>query len=159
MNQQFFDTLTAVLTELTAGLSYYHLPSDSARAPQIINTILLRPTGQIAEGDEYPLVRFRLVDGEFARMTAAPFTVLIDCGVRTSGSISDGLRDIAELTMAIGGIVKRPWFSPYKLRNRVRFELGDPGTDYGSKGIQPHPYYFSRLYLEFTVAKYSATEE
>lgn len=157
MNQKFASEFTACLEELVSGLAYHHKPTGELRPPQIIDTMLERPSGPVVADDEYPLVRWLITDGGFARKSAAPFTVIVDNWLYTPGSIDDGLRNIAALTMALGKVVNRPWFSPYKLRNLVRFEMGS--REQNSIGIQPHPYYTSRLFLEFTVAKFSATEE
>lgn len=150
MNEAFFTTLTTRLTELTADLRYLHKPTGEQRAPQVIGTMLPRPSGQVEEGDEYPLIRWVLYEGEFARMSPAPFSLLIDGVIYNDGSISDGTADITELCRALGRIVEKPWYRPYKLRNRVRFTIGDP--DENNPGIQPHPYYYLRMYLEFVVA-------
>lgn len=158
MNQAFADTLTARLTELTGGLTYYHKPSDVMIAPKIISLGLLPEAGMVDEAEDFPRVRWLIMEGVFARLGNAPFSVRLDCGVY-GRTIEEGNAAIWELTKACGGIVKKPWFSPYKLRNEVRFAMGEPGHDDNFRGVQPHPYYVSRLFLDFTVAKYSATEE
>lgn len=150
MNEAFFTTLTARLTELTADLRFLHKPSGELKAPQIIDTMLQRARGVTEEAQEFPFVRWVVYAGEYARMSPAPFSVMLDGGIYTDGSISDGIIDISTLSMALGKIVEKPWYKPYKLRNRVRFTMGSP--DENSLGIQPHPYYFTRLYLDFVVA-------
>lgn len=157
MNAAFAALLTTRLTELTKDLRFTYQPTGDLVAPQIIDTMLPRPTGVVEEGQEYPLVRWVICNGEFSRLAPAPFTVMLDGGIYTADSIIDGSRDIAALTIALGRIVRKPWYSPYKLRDRIRFVLGSPEEN--SLGIQPHPYYFTRLYLEFTVAGNRSTEE
>jgi len=152
MTEAFYALLRSRLTSLVADLRYLHKPSDTLIAPQVIDLSLPRPTEAVVEGDEYPFVRWLVYEGEFAHRTPAPFTVLIDGGIYTDGSVSEGNAAISELCMALGKVVQTPWYSPYKLRNRVRFSLGNPENTV-NQGIQPHPYYFCRLYLEFTVAK------
>lgn len=152
MNQQFFAALEARLTELTADLRYLHKPTGQQRAPQIIGTMLERPTGEVQEAQDYPFVRWIIYDGEFSRMSPAPFSIMLDGGIYTDGTVDDGNTAICSLCMALGKIVEKPWFTPYKLRNRVRFVMGSPEADNSNHGLQPHPYYYCRLYLEFVVA-------
>ena len=153
MNQQFFTALEARLTELTEDLRYLHRPSGELKAPQIIGVMLDRPTGEVEEAQEYPFVRWVLSDGEFTRLSPAPFSIMLDGGIYTDGTVDDGNAAACGLCMALGKIVEKPWFRPYKLRNRVRFVMGDPGTESNNHGLQPHPYYYCRLYLEFLVAQ------
>ncbi len=153
MNEQFYTTLKERLVELTQDLRYLHKPSDTLIAPQIIDIMLERPKVAVPEADEYPFVRWVAYEGEFAYRSPAPFSVMLDGGLYTDGSIAEGNLAISQLCMALGRIVEKPWFSPYKLRNRVRFVLGNPEVDNNNYGLQPHPYYHCRLYLEFVVAK------
>jgi len=150
MNETFVSNLTARLIELTQHLRFYNKPTGTEIAPQIIGTMLEKKTESCQEAQEYPLVRWVIHQGEFARMSPTPFSVMLDAGIYTDGIIKDGCTDINILVMALGKIVEKPWFKPYKLRNRVSFVLGSP--DENSLGIQPHPYYFGRLYLQFVVA-------
>lgn len=154
MTPAFFTTLTARLTELTQDLRFDHLPTGVQRAPQVIATMLERPTGGEPESEELPFVRWIVHEGEFARLSPAPFTVYVDGGIFTEGTISDGTIAISALCVALGKIVEKPWFKPYKLRNRVHFEMGDQGNmvDSYTRGLQPHPFYYCRLTLEFVVA-------
>lgn len=152
MTEQFFAALKARLVELTQDLRYLHKPTGGMIAPQIIDIMLDRPTSQTEEGEDYPYVRWLVYDGEFAHRTPAPFSVMLDGAIYTDGSIAAGNLAVSELCRALGRIVERPWFAPYKLRNRVRFVLGNPETNTNNHGLQPHPYYFCRLYLEFVVA-------
>lgn len=159
MNQAFFDALTNRLSELTQDLRFYHLPSEEMRAPQIIQTQLPRPTAGQAEGEEFPFVRWIIHEGEFARLRPAPFQVFVDGGIYcNSPSYADGDTAIFSLCTALGKIVEpqspNP-FKPYKLRSRIPFEMGVPGSavlDSYEKGKQPHPWYYCRLQLEFVVA-------
>lgn len=150
MNQQFFDKLTARLTELTADLRFYHKPTRTTRAPQIIGVQLEEPVGEVKEADEYPFVRWVVYQGSFAWRSRAPFSVRIDAGIYTNGAIADGNNDIMTLTMALGRLVETPWFAPYKLTREIPYTVGVP--DDPNKGAQAHPYYHSQLYPEFIAA-------
>ena len=150
MNDQFVALLTARLEDLVKELRYTYKPDGSEKAPQIVDPMLPGKDRSHQEGEEFPLVRWAIFNGEFARMSPAPFSVRVDAGIYTGGSIIDGDRDIRELLMALGKIVETPWYKPYKLRDPVKFDLGSP--DLHAQGIQPHPYYWATLYLSFIVA-------
>lgn len=151
MNRAFTTLLTARLVELTEGLVFYHKPTEELKAPKIIGTMLAEKQADYKEAEEFPFVRWVVSGGEFARMSTAPFSVMLDAGIYTNGTVTEGCEAITELVMALGKVVEKPWFSPYKLRSRVRFVLGDPDNNH--LGMQPHPYYYGRLYLEFVVAR------
>jgi len=152
MTELFFATLKACLGDLTKDLRFLHKPSGTLIAPQIIDVMMDRPTAPVEEGDEYPLVRWMIYEGEFRRMSAAPFKVLVDAGIYTDGSVVEGNAEISRLCSALGGIVENPRFAPYKLGPVVRFTLGAPESPDKNPGVQPHPYYHCRLFLEFLVA-------
>ncbi len=150
MNAAFSNLLTSRLQALTADLRYLHKPSGDLIAPVIVETMLPPKESGYEEGQDIPLVRWLITGGEFAGLSPAPFAVRIDAGIYTAGSITDGTRDITELTMALGKIVRKPWYKPFKLTDRISFLLGD--QDREAPGIQPHPYYWVSLYLQFVVA-------
>lgn len=152
MTDAFFAQLKAKLAELVADLRYLHKPSGTMIAPQIIDLMLPRPTEQVDEGEEYPFVRWLIYDGEFRRSGPAPFKLMIDAGIYTDGGVDDGNAAICELCTALGRITINPRFAPYKLGEIVRFAVGSPDSESKNPGLQPHPYYHCRLFLEFIVA-------
>lgn len=147
MNEQFFTTLEGRLAELTKDLRFQHKPTGAMIAPQIIGVMLERPTVAVQEAEEYPYVRWLIVDGSFTNRSPARFTVLLDGGIYTGGSVADGNADINRLCLALGKIVESPWFDQFKMKDQVRFSLGIPGDD-KNPGIQPHPYHHCRLFLD-----------
>lgn len=149
MTAQFFAALRGRLAELVQDLRYLHKPSGEQVAPQIIDIMLPRLTVPAPEADEYPFVRWLIVKGEFARLKPGPFLVLLDAGIYTAGSVMDGVADITELCLALGRIVEKSNFAPYRLVSRVRFTIGSPGPDDADPGLQAHPYYHCRLFLDF----------
>ena len=86
-------------------------------------------------------------------MRPSPFSVLIQAGIYTEGSIDDGTRDIMQLTMALGKVVESRSFPPYVLSADAEFTIGDPGDGY--EGLQPHPYYYAQIRLNFSAANSS----
>jgi len=152
MTEAFFTAFKARLAELVADLRYLHKPSGTEIAPQIIDLMLPRPTEVVAEADEYPFVRWLVYEGEFHRLKPAPFKLMLDAGIYTSGDINDGNAAICELCTALGRITENPRFAPYKLGASIRFIIGIPDADSKDPGLQPHPYYHCRLFLEFIVA-------
>ena len=154
MNEAFFTLLTERLTELTGDLRFLHSPSGEMRAPQIVGTELDRPVGKTEEGENCPFVIWAIHGCEFARKSPAPFSVVVDGCIYNEGTIAEGTTDITSLTLALGKIVEKPWYKPYKLSNqpglRPRAEIGDPEKN--SLGRQPQPYFYMRMYLNFVVA-------
>ena len=147
MTEQFFATLKARLTELVQGLSFHHKPTGGLVAPQIIDIMLERPKEAVEEAEEYPYVRWLIVDGAFTNRSPSRFTVMLDGGIYTAGTVAEGSADITRLCLALGRIVESPWIDQYKMQDQVRFSLGIPGDD-KDPGIQPHPYHHCRLFLE-----------
>jgi len=152
MTDAFFTAFKARLEELVAELRYLHKPTGTTIAPQIIDLMLPRPTEVVAEGDEYPFVRWLVYEGEYHRLKPAPFKLMLDAGIYTSGSVVDGNSSICELCQALGKITDNPRFAPYRLSGTVRFFIGTPDSELRDPGLQPHPYYHCRLFLEFIVA-------
>ena len=151
MTDQFYTALKARLAELVADLRYLHKPTDAMIAPQIIDLMLPRTTEQVQEAEEYPFVRWLVYEGEFHRSSPAPFRVLLDAGIYTDLTPADGNAAISELCRTLGRIIERQTFAPFVLANPVRFVIGTPDAEQGNPGLQPHPYYHCRLYLEFQV--------
>lgn len=152
MTEQFFTIFKARLSELVADLRFEHQPTGQLIAPQVIDIMLPRPTEPVPEGDEYPFVRWLVYRGEFERNQPTSFSVLIDGGVFTSGSVVDGAASINKLCMTLGGIVHVPRFSLYRLSGPVRFIIGDPASEEQNPGLQPHPYHHCRLLADFDLS-------
>lgn len=152
MTEEFFTAIRARLTELVKDLRFLHKPTGQNVPPQIIDLMLDRPTSTTEEGDEYPYVRWLIPSGSFKRHGSEPFSVIIDAGIYTDGTISDGNSDIFSLCLALGKITENPRFAPYKLGETIPFTLGQPAGDANNPGIQPHPYYHCRLTLDFSAA-------
>ena len=154
MNEAFFTALKARLTELTASLRYLHKPSGTAMRPQIIDLMMDRPTAAVDEAEEYPFVRWMLLDGEFHRGgRPSPFRVAVDCGIYTDGSIVDGNADICELCRTLGeGLMEWQRYAGCRLSGPIRYTMGTPQANAqnpDNPGLQPHPYYHARLFLDF----------
>lgn len=150
MNQQFKDLLASRLEELVADLRYTHKPSGQLKPPHVVRLQLPGKERSQGEAEDFPLVRWKITGGQFTRMGPALFSVEINAGIYTPGTITDGDGEISELALALGQIVNKPWYKPYKLLNSAPFAFGS--TEPQSKGMQPHPYYWVSLYLEFSVA-------
>lgn len=149
MTEAFYTALRARLVELTRELRFYHKPSTSLVAPQVIDVMAPRPTVAVDDAEEYPFVRWIVYQGEFSRQEAAPFAVMIDGGIYTEGDILDGNADISLLCAALGRIVERPGIGPCKVHGKVRFTLGTPDGPDNNPGAQPHPFYHCRLFVNF----------
>ncbi|KJS00891.1 MAG: hypothetical protein VR65_10820 [Desulfobulbaceae bacterium BRH_c16a] len=149
MNEQFSSILTARLAELTGSLRFEHKPSGVARAPQIVETMLPPKSHDHQEGQEFPLVRWAIHNGGFDFMRPAPFGIILHAGIYTSGDIIAGTRDITTLALALGRIANDRSFPPYRLETPVPFTIGSP--EQGSEGLQPHPYYWLTMKLQFIV--------
>lgn len=151
MTPEFAAALTMRLTELTENLRYTDKPTGEEVAPTIIETQPEAKTREYREGELFPLVRWSVYGGAFVHLAPAPLNVRIDAGIYTAGNEVAGTRDITELVLTLGGIVKEPWrFKPYQLSNRVPYTIGSPKDE--ELGMQPHPYYWGSLFLEFQVA-------
>lgn len=150
MTDQFYTALKARLTELVADLRYLHKPTAAMIAPQIIDLMLPRPTEQVEEAEEYPFVRWMVTSGEFKRQSPMQFSVVIDAGIYTDGTVTEGNGEISQLCSALGRIVDFPSFPPFKLNDNTRFILGTPADEGTNPGLHPHPYYHCRLFLEFS---------
>lgn len=150
MTDQFYATLKARLVELTSDLRYLHQPTGSLIAPQIIDLMLPRPTGQVDEGDEYPFVRWLVHRGRTVRQGLVSFSVVIDAGIYAE-DIASGNAGISELCMRLGKIVHAPAFSSYLIDGPVNFSIGIPDADDRNPGMQAHPYYHCRLFIDFSI--------
>lgn len=149
MTEAFYAALRTRLGELTQDLRFFHKPTNSQVAPEIIDVMAERPTAAVDESEAYPFVRWIVYQGEFSRLEAAPFALMIDGGVYTEGDIYDGNADISRLCTALGRIVERPAIGPCKVHGKVRFTLGTPDGPDNNPGAQPHPYYHCRLFVNF----------
>lgn len=143
-----FETkLSSTLAELTENLRYLHKPTGDLIAPQIIDVCLERRSGEVEEANEFPFVRWKVVNETFTRGGVAELFVTLDSGIYTEGTTLEGETAIRELAAALGTIVRVPFFAPYKLRDNVPCYYGDRTT--GAEGDQPHPYYYARHELTF----------
>lgn len=152
MTEDFFTALKARLTELVQDLRYLHKPSGALIAPQIIDIMLPRPTGEVAEGEEYPFVRWLVSKGDFTRQGLVSFSVVVDAGIYVEGDINDGNAAISELCLALGRIVQVSRFAIYRLDGPVRFIIGNIDALETNPGLQAHPYYHCRLAMDFFMA-------
>jgi hypothetical protein len=154
MNQDFIDSFNARLADCIAGLEYDYKPTPGEKkAPQIVTPMFPPREGAHTEGETYPFVHWAIYKGAFRHMRSSPFSVYVSAGIYTAGTMADGSRDILELTLALGRIVERRSFPPYVLSAEAEFIVGD--QDNGYEGAQPHPYYTSRILLNFSAAKSS----
>ncbi len=149
MNEAFDNLLTSRLTDLTKDLLFDYKPDKSQVAPQIVQTMFLKKDRDHIEGQEFPFVRCAIFEGAFDARRPAPFSVIITGGIYTAGTVVDGTRDITSLAVALGKIVDKRAFPPYKLLTPVPFSIGS--TEKGSEGIQSHPYYWLTMQLQFLV--------
>lgn len=149
MTPEFTTLLQTRLEALVAGLQYDHKPSGAPKAVQVINPMLERLRGH-QEGEEHPFVRWAIFQGAFAPRKPQPFKVVLSLGLYTAGTIDDGNRAIQALTMAVGKIVDDRAFPPSRLATPVSYTIGDPREGY--EGLQPHPYYYASMILEFTTS-------
>jgi hypothetical protein len=152
MTDQFFAALKARLTELVQDLRYLHKPTGLLVAPQIIDIMLPRPTEAVAEADEYPFVRWLVYKGTFMRQGLLPFSVVLDAGIYTDGDSFDGNAAIMQLCVALGKIIEVPSLAMYRIDEPIRFAIGSPGPEDGNPGVQAHPYYHGRLFLDFLIS-------
>jgi len=139
--------LVARVTELVADLRYFHKPTGQRIAPQVIESCLPKKDRTWQEGQDFPHVLIAITEGGFDKFTPPPVKVIIGCDVLTDGDNAQGTTEIMELTGAVGRLVENRSFPPYKLRTPIRFTIGSEQQGY--EGIQPHPVYFSNIYLEF----------
>lgn len=149
MNEAFATLLTARLTELTRDLLFEYKPTGVKSAPQIVETMLASKAHDYVEGQEMPLVRWAIYEGGFDRFHSSPFSIILHAGIYTSGDIVAGTRDITSLALALGRIVDNRSFPPYRLETPVPFTIGS--SEPGSEGLQPHPYYWLTMKLQYTV--------
>jgi hypothetical protein len=149
MNEAFATLLTGRFTELTKDLRFDYKPTGIKRAPQIIQTFLPPKGHDHEEGMEFPLVRWAVYRGSFSKFHPSTISIIVNAGIWTSGSIIDGDIDIQALVLALGRIVKNRSFPPYRLEEDTTFHIGSQES--GSEGIQPHPYYWGTMKLQFTV--------
>lgn len=153
MTPEFYTSLKARLAELVGALRFLHPVSGTAAAPQVIDVMLPRATSATETGDEYPFVRWMVTRGAFDVPGRVRFTLVLDAGICTDDTVGAGNEDITALALALGRIVERPVFTPYRIDGEVDFTIGDPGggVDQASPGLQPHPYYHCRLHIPFVM--------
>ena len=128
MDATFSAAFTGQLEALLDGLRFVRRSTGVASPIDIYESMVPRMTPDQVEGDDPPFVRWCIYAGEFSDRGLSSFELVVDFGIYTPGSIVDG-------------------FAPYKLQKPLSFRLGHPDADY--EGIQPHPYHYGRLKLEF----------
>ncbi|WP_028579434.1 hypothetical protein [Desulfogranum japonicum] len=151
MTPEFTALFTAKVQELTGALRYYHKPTGTTIAPQVIHTMLPARSQTWKEGEECPFVRFAIYKMEVDFRRRGNFKVAISAGIYTGGTIQDGTNDIMELVGALSGLADHRGFAPYKLQTPFSFEIGEPNPRPGSEGLQPHPYYYACGTLQFNM--------
>lgn len=149
MNEAFANLLTDRLADLTQDLLFDYKPTGEKVSPHIVETMLAPKAAGYQEGQEFPLVRWAIHEGGFDFMRPSPFGIIVHAGIYTAGDIIAGTRDITALALALGKIVNDRSFPPYRLVTPVSFTIGSP--EQGSEGLQPHPYYWATMKLQFTV--------
>ncbi len=147
MNEEFCAAFQNRIEGLLDGLLFHHRPSGALVPVTVYEAMLPAKQPGHKEGEDLPLVRWCIYEGEFAARIAGGFSVVIDAGIYTPGSIVEGSRDLMRLIWALGGLAAMRGLPPYRLRTPIGFRLGDLSE--GNEGIQPHPYYYGRLTLDF----------
>jgi hypothetical protein len=150
MTEQFFTALKERLAELVGGLRYLHKPTGAMVAPQIIDLMLPRSTEPLDEGEEYPFVRWIVYRGTFIRQGLVAFSVAVDAGIYAE-DIAEGNAGISELCLHLGRIVQVPAFSSYLIDGPVTFVVGSPDPEERNPGMQGHPYYHCRMFINFSI--------
>ncbi len=141
----------ARVEELTGHLRFYR-PGESGGtlvAPRVIDTFLA-PEKRSVEGEECPVIQVALYKGEL-NIPRGESGVLIYGLLYTEGDVQQGTAEIKELAEAVGGIVRKRSFLPFTLNLPVQFSFGD--QDQGREAMQPHPYHFFKMYLNFSTGR------
>ena len=147
MDATFSAAFTGQLEALLDGLRFVRRSTGVASPIDIYESMVPRMTPDQVEGDDPPFVRWCIYAGEFSDRGLSSFELVVDFGIYTPGSIVDGSRELLTLTRRLSGLAGMSGFAPYKLQKPLSFRLGHPDADY--EGVQPHPYHYGRLKLEF----------
>ena len=154
MNEEFAAYFQARLEEITAG-ELFPRKSGGTAAPQVVRTQLPWRDADYLEGEELPLVVWAILGGEAASSpNLSSLEVLVACAVWTPGTVAEGSADIARLTGAVLRLSQDRAFSGFRLDSPVKYTLGEESDRLeptpAFRGMQPHPYYKSRIYMNFT---------
>lgn len=147
MNDTFTTMFTERLSELTMGLLFDHMRTNEKISPQIVETMLAEKPDDYQEADEFPYVRWAMHKGELMDREPGRFDVIISGGIWTKGDTAQGTSDIKLLLTSLSRLLDKRSFKPYRLSNRIPYSIGDPRS--GNEGLQPHPYHYLTLKLQF----------
>lgn len=151
MTETFRTLFQTRIDELVADLLLYNKPTDSRKAPEVIETMLPLKSSDYTEFDQYPHVCWAIHSGGFSSRNDEPFSIVLAGAVYAESDIVSGTEDLLTLTNALGKIVERRAYDGYLLQTPVTFTLGS--RDKGREGLQPHPLHWVHMSLDFTVQK------
>ena len=147
MTEAFNITLQERLESLCESELFLHQPTGSLVKANVVRTQLSDKPGGYQEGSEYPLVRWAVFSGKQAKQGISQVAVVVEAAIWTPGKVQDGSSDIERLISALLGIVKSRNFGEYRLVTPIDFTIGGQRDD--EEGLQPHPYYQGKIYLNF----------
>ena len=147
MNEIFNATLQERLKSLCENELFVYQPTGSMVKANVVRTQLSCKPGGYQEGSEYPLVRWAIFSGKQAKQGISQMAVVVEAAIWTPGREQDGSSDIERLISALLGIVRNRNFGEYRLVTPVDFTIGGQRDD--EEGLQPHPYYQGKIYLNF----------
>ncbi len=136
------------VNELVAGMTFYNRPADANVAVKVIDTFLPAKARDWQEGQDFPFVRVAIYQGEFD-VKPSRIRVVITGGISLgdNATVAEGSAEIKRLANALGRIVEKRGFPPYRLVTPVPYQFGDQRE--GHEGLQPHPYHYVTMKLEF----------
>lgn len=138
--------LIARMTSLVSGLAFDYKPTGETKAVQVVDSFLERPTSSWVEGGEFPFVRIAHYSGAYFSGKEEGSLVVVG-GIWTKGNVASGTADIKRLAEALKGLTLIRMLGEYKISTPIKYYFGQ--TDPGREGVQPHPYHFVTLYLDF----------
>jgi hypothetical protein len=147
MTEAFNITLQERLESLCESELFLHQPTGSLVKPNVIRTQLSDKPGGYQEGSEYPLVRWAVFSGKQGKQGISQMAVVVEAAIWTSGNEQEGSNDIERLISALLGIVENRNFGEFRLVTPIDFAVGGQRDD--EEGLQPHPYYQGKIYLNF----------
>lgn len=134
---------------MVADLRYYHEPSKSQKAPEVVMTQI---SDRKQEADIFPFVCWSTAPFSFADRGPRTFGIKLVLGLLVESGDSDlqkstGYEQISELveTLCTGLLVKKH-FRPFKISGDVSGRIGD------EDGRQPLPQFFATIDLKITAA-------
>ena len=147
MTEAFNTILQERLESLCESELFSHQPTGSLVKSNVVRTQLSDKPGGYQEGSEYPLVRWAVFSGKQAKQGISQMAVVVEAAIWTPGKEQDGSNDIERLISSLLGIVKNRNFGEYRLVTPIDFTVGGQRDD--EEGLQPHPYYQGKIYLNF----------